>query len=192
VGAGVGALAGALKGGVGTASVVTDHGVTVGALIVANPVGSVLDPGTGLPWGDPGPAHRLRPPEPAEVAALAELAPKTTVLNTTIGVVASDAALSKSGCRRVAMAAHDGLARAVRPAHSPLDGDTIFALATATAPTPRPVTPVPAGFAAELPLLAEVCAAAAVAVERAVVDAVLSATSVAGVPAYRDVAPSAL
>jgi L-aminopeptidase/D-esterase-like protein len=112
-------------------------------------------------------------------------------LNTTIGVVATDAALSKAGCRRVAMAAHDGLARAIVPAHLPLDGDSIFALATGTRQVEHPDGPAAAvEFPAELPVLAPVCAAAAVAMERAVVDAVLSATSVAGVPAYRDVLSS--
>ncbi|MGW6377859.1 P1 family peptidase [Rhodococcus sp. NPDC055112] len=198
VGAGVGARAGVLKGGVGTASLVLGagaaEGVTVAALIVANPVGSVFDPGTGLPWGV-GVAEAagwgLRVPDAAELATAIELGQKGTVLNTTIGVVATDATLSKGGCRRVAVAGHDGLARAIRPAHSPLDGDTLFALATGTRATAPAPVPMPAAFPAELALLDAVCAAAADAVSRAIVGAVLAATPVAGIPSYRELFPSA-
>ncbi|SDE12738.1 P1 family peptidase [Rhodococcus tukisamuensis] len=200
VGAGVGARAGILKGGVGTASAVLGpgpaEGVTVAALVVANPVGAVFDPATGLPWGvGPGDLERwgLRMPDPAELAAAVELGQKGTVLNTTIGVVATDAPLGKAGCRRVAVAGHDGMARAIRPAHSPLDGDTLFALATGTHPGPTPdaALPVPAAFAADLPVLAAVCEAAADVTARAIVDAILTATPVAGIPTYRELFPSA-
>ncbi|MGW5574891.1 P1 family peptidase [Nocardia thailandica] len=194
-GAGVGARAGALKGGIGSASLVFEEGpaagVTVAALIVANPVGSVLDPRTGLPWGTgtDGPAHfGLRAGTPEQIARARDLPTKGTVLNTTIGVVATDAPLDPAGCRRLATTAHDGLARAIRPVHSPLDGDTLFALATGTAAVPAP-PPLPAAFPADLLLLDQLCTAAAVVVERAVVDAVLRAESVAGIPAYRDLFP---
>lgn len=197
VGAGVGARAGALKGGVGTSSVVIAdgpaRGTTVGALMVANPVGSVFDPRTGLPWGvgtEGAEAFGLAIPERAELLAANEIAAKGTVLNTTIGVVATNAALGKASCRRIAVAGQDGLARAIRPAHSPLDGDTIFAVATG-AREPETSIEMPSAFAPELPVLDAVCAAAAVAVERAIVNAVLAATSVAGIPSYRDLFPSA-
>jgi L-aminopeptidase/D-esterase-like protein len=191
VGAGVGARAGSIKGGVGTASIVLSDGaaagVTVAALIVANPVGSVFDPRTGLPWGagTDGPEHfGLRPADAEQLANANALAVKGTVLNTTIGVVATDAPLDPVGCRRMATTAHDGLARAIRPAHSPLDGDTMFALATGTA---QPTNfPVPSAFPQDLLVLDEVCTAAAVCVERAIVDAVLAARSVAGIPSYLD------
>ncbi|WP_040794851.1 P1 family peptidase [Nocardia higoensis] len=194
VGAGVGARAGSIKGGIGTASVVLGDGLaagmTVSALIVANPVGSVFDPRTGLPWGvgTDGPGwFGLRPPSPERLAEANALPVKGTVLNTTIGVVATDAALGTTACRRLATTAHDGLARAIRPAHSPLDGDTLFAVATGA--VPLPVVPLPAAFPPELLVLDALCTAAAVCVERAVVDAVLSATAVAGIPAYRDLFP---
>lgn len=197
VGAGTGARAGVLKGGVGTASAVIEggpaDGVTVAALMVANPVGSVWDPETGLPWGlSRADAERrgIRQPSPDDLTAANALAEKSTVLNTTIGVVATDAKLSKTSCRRIAVAGHDGMARAIRPAHSPLDGDTIFALATGTHETPSP-DGVPAAFPNELPILDAVCTAAATVVQRAIVDAILSATAVAGIPSYRDVFPSA-
>ncbi|MGN2641308.1 P1 family peptidase [Nocardia takedensis] len=196
VGAGVGARAGAIKGGVGSASVVLGEGpaagVTVAALIVANPVGSVFDPRTGLPWGTgtDGPEFfGLRPPAADALAAANALPVKGTVLNTTIGVIATDAALDPAGCHRLATTGHDGLARAIRPAHSPLDGDTLFALATGTRTTPGP--PLPPAFPPDLLVLDALCTAAAVCVERAVVDAILSARSVAGIPAYRDLFPDA-
>ncbi|WP_067549043.1 P1 family peptidase [Nocardia crassostreae] len=192
VGAGTGARAGSIKGGIGTASVrFTDGpaaGMTVGALIVANPVGSVFDPRTGLPWGvgTDGPEHfGLRPPSGEQLAAANALPVKGTVLNTTIGVVATDAALDPAACRRLAATAHDGLARAIRPAHSPLDGDTLFALATGTA-EPAAGFPLPPAFPADMLVLDQLCTAAAVCVERAIVDAILSATTVAGIPSYAD------
>ncbi|MEU7633622.1 P1 family peptidase [Nocardia sp. NPDC049220] len=195
VGAGVGARAGSIKGGVGTASVVLGAGaaagITVAALIVANPVGSVFDPRTGLPWGSgtDGPGYfGLRPPTPEQIAAADALPVKGTVLNTTIGVVATDAALDPAGCQRMAATAHDGLARAIRPAHSPLDGDTLFALATGTAESAATVA-LPPAFPPDLLVLDEVCTAAAVCVERAIVDAIRSAHAVAGIPAYHDLFP---
>ncbi|MFR9751748.1 P1 family peptidase [Nocardia sp. 004] len=195
VGAGVGARAGSIKGGVGTASIVLSDGaaagITVAALIVANPVGSVFDPRTGLPWGcgtDGPDFFGLRAPTDEQLAAANTLPVKGTVLNTTIGVVATDAALDPAGCRRVAVTAHDGLARAIRPAHSPLDGDTLFALATGTADI-RASPPLPPAFPADLLVVDQICTAAAVCVERAVVDAIRSAHAVAGIPAYRDLFP---
>ncbi|WP_187583944.1 P1 family peptidase [Gordonia sp. OPL2] len=196
VGAGAGARAGAVKGGVGTASVtLTDGpaaGVTVGALMVANPVGSVIDPSTGLPWGATSSDidhFGLGVPAADEVARYAELTAKQTVLNTTIGVVATDAVLDAASTRRVAMAGHDGLARAIDPAHSPLDGDTVFAVSTRTTRPEQP--PVPGGMNPDVALLAEVSRVAAVVVQRAIVGAVLAATPVAGVPTYADIVPSA-
>jgi L-aminopeptidase/D-esterase-like protein len=199
VGAGTGARAGFLKGGIGTASAVLADGpaagATVAALVVANPVGSVVDPRSGLPWGiasDGAEYFGLRAPSAEQVAALNELAEKGTVLNTTIGVVATDAELPASACRRMAMAAHDGLARAVRPAHSPLDGDTFFALATNRVTLAAPEPALPAEFPTELAATSALCAAAAVCMERAIVDAILSAHSVAGIPAYRELLSSAV
>lgn len=178
VGAGAGARAGTLKGGVGSASVDLGNGIVVGAVVVANPVGLVINPATGLPWSaDILP--ELSVPPPAEVEKLRGLPDKSVSLNTTIGAVATNAALSKAQCRRVAIAAHDGLARAIRPAHTPMDGDTLYVLATGTG-----------GGDADA-LTAAVGIAAADCVERAVARAVVGAASVAGIPAYRDVLPGA-
>ncbi|KIQ16365.1 P1 family peptidase [Rhodococcus sp. MEB064] len=203
VGAGTGARAGVLKGGVGSASMLIESGaaagLTVSALMVCNPVGSVFDPASGTLWGASSvPELDLRDPDAADIAAAAALAPKDTSLNTTIGVVATDADLGAPACRRLAVAAHDGLARAIRPAHSPLDGDTIFALATGRT---EPIDDGRGGVDAsgpddpamlpDLAVLDALCAAVAVVAERAIVRAVLAATSVAGIPSYRDVFPSA-
>ena len=139
VGAGAGALVGklfglerAMKGGVGTASL-TAGGVTVGALVVCNAVGDVFDPATGqLVAGarTPDGAHLLG----ARDAMLAGQLPQHLLAgtHTTIGVVATDAVLSKPQAQRLAQAAHDGLARTINPVHSMFDGDTLFALGTGT------------------------------------------------------------
>lgn len=201
VGAGAGARAGELKGGVGSASIrITSGpatGITVAALVVVNPVGAVIDPSTGVPWGA-GPSeldyYGLRPPAVDEIARLCSLTTEPTSLNTTIGVIATDAALDPASATRVAMTAHDGLARAIRPAHSPLDGDTLFAVATgAVTPTPgegeEPA--IPMGMNQQTALVAVIGEAAATAVQRAIVKAVLSADPVAGIPSYRQTLPSA-
>ena len=185
VGAGVGARAGVLKGGVGTASRVLDCGVTVGAIVVVNSAGEVLDTATGLPWmADLVAAFGLGAPTAEQVASYADLHRAFSPLNTTIAVIATDAALSSAGCRRVAIAAQDGLARAIRPVHTPLDGDTVFALATgAVEVPPDPDTPV--AMLPETALTTAVCTAAADCLARAVLAGVLAAESVAGIPTYR-------
>lgn len=137
VGAGTGALTAMLKGGLGSASFVLDNGVTVGALVAANPVGSVTTPGERHFWAAPfevdgefgalGPDHAtgLNGPYASRKAQLL-----TQRGNTTIAIVATDAALTKAQCQRMAIAAHDGMARAIVPAHTPHDGDLVFALST--------------------------------------------------------------
>jgi L-aminopeptidase/D-esterase-like protein len=192
VGAGVGARAGVLKGGLGTASVTLDGiGVTVGAVVAVNAAGSVVDPATGLPWM----AHLIasfgltRPPAD-EIAAFATLSRDESPLNTTIAVVATDAALSPAACRRVAIAAHDGLAHTIRPAHTPVDGDTVFALATGAIEVP-PAADTPASLSPETKLVAAIGAAAADCLAHAVLTAVLAAQSVAGIPTYRSMLPGA-
>lgn len=191
VGAGVGARAGALKGGVGTASTTLPSGVTVGAVVVVNAVGDVVDPATGLPWmAELIETFGLTVPPPEQISALAQLPSTLRPLNTTIAVVATDAALSPVGCRRVAIAAQDGLARTIRPAHTPLDGDTVFALATGAVEVP-PAVGTPAALSPETELVTAVGAAAADCLARAVLGGVIAAESVAGIPTYRDMLPGA-
>ena len=205
VGAGTGAMAGAIKGGVGRAAVTLADGSTVAAIVVANPMGAVagLD---GRLWADPG---RGVIPESA-LAAIGERfvgltkvpVPKDAAggggdgavgkLNTTIGCIVTDAALTQDQAKRLAMAGHDGLARAIRPAHLPMDGDTLFCLATGTfrAAGALEGEKDPAGPSAsdsvDPAVLALLSAAAADAVEHAIVDAVTAAESRAGVPSFTD------
>ncbi|MEU2762274.1 MULTISPECIES: P1 family peptidase [unclassified Streptomyces] len=147
VGAGTGALAGQLKGGIGTASVRLASGVTVGAVVAVNAAGSVIDPRTGVLFGEYGAGAPPVPP-PAGVHAAAErrLAQEREAteaagggippFNTTIAVVATDADLTRAQAQKLAGTAHDGLARAVRPVHLLTDGDTVFTLATGQVPVP--------------------------------------------------------
>ena len=177
VGAGTGAAAGRLKGGVGTASTVLGSGITVAALVVVNAVGSVMDSKTGALYGELALGH-VHLPEAhvhetarrrlAEAAAAARKAPPA--LNSTLAVVATDAELSKAQAQKLAGTAHDGIARAVRPVHLLNDGDTVFALATGAHP-----------LDAEQPLaLNGILAAGADVVTRAIVRAVRAAESVDG------------
>jgi L-aminopeptidase/D-esterase-like protein len=192
VGAGAGARVGVLKGGVGTASVtLTDIGVTVGAIVVVNAAGDAVATGTGLPWqADHVEEFGLVAPPADQIAAYAARHTEHSPLNTTIAVVATDAAMSAAACRRVAVAAHDGLARTIRPCHTPLDGDTVFALATGAVEVP-PDPETPASMTPEVPLITAVGAAAADVLARAVLVGVLAAESVAGIPTYRDMLPGA-
>jgi len=191
VGAGVGARAGVLKGGVGTASIVLESGVTVGAIVVINSAGEVLDTVTGLPWmAEFAAEFGLGAPPDDQIAGYAALVRQTSPLNTTIAVIATDAALSKSACHRVAVAAQDGLARAIRPVHTPIDGDTVFVLATG-AITVQPSPDTPAAMSPETALTTAVGAAAADCLSRAVLGGVLAAASVAAIPTYRSVLPGA-
>ena len=186
VGAGAGAAVGSLKGGVGTASEVVGE-FTVGALAAVNAAGEGVDLATGRAYaadhevdGEFGVRWPSRP---------GSVEPRRTDLNTTIGVVAVDAALSKAEARRLTVAAQDGLARAVRPAHGMFDGDTVFALATGARELPSADGPF--GLAARAGTLDALCAAAARVFARAMVHGLLSATTAGGVPAYRDVWPEA-
>jgi L-aminopeptidase/D-esterase-like protein len=192
VGAGTGARVGVLKGGVGTASVtLTDIGVTVGAIVIVNAAGDSVDPATGLPWqADQIEEFGLTRPPADQIAAFAARNVEFSPLNTTIAVIATDAALSPAGCHRIAIAAHDGLARTIRPCHTPLDGDTVFALATGAVEVP-PDPETPASMSPEVPLITAIGAAAADVLARAVLVGVLAAESVAGIPTYRDMLPGA-
>ncbi len=196
VGAGTGAVAGGLQGGVGCASVRLPSGLVVGALAVVNSSGSVIDPATSLPWVTDG-THLRRPP-PSERRALgdhlerlaaARLAPP---LNTTIGVVATTARLSTAECSKLAAVAHDGLARAIRPAHSTFDGDTVFALATGADELPAAEAPAFRAPRSRAAAFDEVLRAGADCFARACTRAVLEAASVpGGPPSYRDLCPGA-
>ncbi len=187
VGAGAGAKAGSLKGGVGTASERVGE-FTVGVVAAVNAAGEAVDLSTGRAFAadhEVGGEFGVRwPDRPGDVEA------KAAGLNTTIGVVAVDAALSKAEARRLAVAAQDGIARSVRPAHTMFDGDTVFALATGARELPGGAGPVAATRRAAV--LDTLCSAAARVFARAMVHGVLDATSAGGMRAYRDVWPGAL
>lgn len=202
VGAGTGAVAGGIKGGVGTASWVLASGTTVAALAVVNAAGSVADPDTGALWGA-RPATwsdefgRVGGPLPAATVERARqrlTAARARPFNTTLAVVATDAALTRAQAQKLAGTAHDGLARAVRPVHLLSDGDTVFAMATGRRPVVPPDQPDPAdpafGVHIEAGAVNDILAAGADTVTRAVLHAVLAARSVAGpggtFPSYRD------
>jgi L-aminopeptidase/D-esterase-like protein len=192
VGAGVGARAGVLKGGIGTASIRLEAiGVTVGAVVAVNSAGNIADPRTGLPWMAEYIAELdLTPPPAEQISAFAALDAELSPLNTTIAVVATDALLSPAACRRVAVAAQDGLARTIRPAHTPLDGDSVFVLATGAIEV-EPASDIPAAMSPETKLTTTIGAAAADCLAQAVMAGILAAESVAGIPTYRDMLPGA-
>lgn len=154
-GAGYGARAGDRAGGIGSASLVSDDGIRVAALIAVNSFGAVTDAAGGA-----APVHgRVTLPKAGLLGG-----------NTTIGAVATNLALDKAQCRRLAIMAQDGLARAIRPIHTPFDGDTLFALSTGARALDASDTPVPLA-------LTVAGAMAADCVVRAVAKAVAAATA---------------
>lgn len=199
VGAGTGALAGGLKGGIGSASLVLASGHTVAALVVVNAAGSPVDLATGelhaVRHGVPGEFGDLHRPAAEEASAHREALAAARVARiealraaraTTIGVVATDAPLTKAGCQKLAGVSHDGLARAISPVHTAFDGDAIFAMSTTRGEALDPVD------------LFELHAAAADCVTRAIGHAMLAATSVdrttdggMSLRSWRDTFPSA-
>jgi L-aminopeptidase/D-esterase-like protein len=157
-GAGTGALTANLKGGLGSASLVLPSGHTVGALVVANPTGSVTVGDSKHFWAAPfevdgefGGLGAFQGSVPFAQSARTKRDWVNPVASTTLAIVATDAALTKSQANRMAVAAQDGMARGVSPAHSAVDGDLVFALATGTRPRDdKPLTVVHIGHAAAL------------------------------------------
>jgi len=188
VGAGAGACTRSLSGGIGTASE-SVGGFVVGALAAVNAAGEGVDLATGRPFAAD---HELDgefgvaawPDRPGALST-----PPPPDLNTTIGVVAVDAALSKAECRRLAVAAQDGLARAIRPAHTMFDGDTVFVLATGSRELPGGNGVV--GGPGRAVALDALCSAAARVFARALVHGLLRTGPTGGLPSYSDVWPEA-
>lgn len=194
LGAGTGARAGGLQGGVGMASTtltIDGTDVTIAALAVVNASGAVVDPTTGSPWTN---VRALRRPPAAQRRALREHLAATAApapLNTTIGVVATTVALSRPEAGRLAQSAHDGLARAIRPAHALVDGDTIFGLSTGRHSLTDATSGTVRAEGSRVIQLNLVFAAAASVFETACADAVVTATSVGSMRSYRDLCPGA-
>jgi L-aminopeptidase/D-esterase-like protein len=178
VGAGAGATVGkmfglsrAMKGGIGTASIRVGD-VVVAALVAVNALGDVLDPRTGTLLAGARGADGTRLVNTLEVLKRGiEPSPGRFGENTTIGVVATNAAFDKAGMTKIAQMSQDGLARAINPVHTPFDGDTLFALSTAR------VKGASVGVVGAL---------AADVVAEAVVRAIKNAEGLPGIPAYRD------
>jgi L-aminopeptidase/D-esterase-like protein len=183
VGAGTGAVSGTIKGGIGSASELLASGVTIAALVAVNSLGSVINRATGLPWevhmevdGEFGSEGRRSVKLPS---ATAPASPS----NTTLGVIATNAALTKAQAQKIAQMSHDGLARAIRPAHTMFDGDTIFCMATGehNLKDSEGFFSVPIANA-----MNELGRAAADCMSRAIVRAVLDAQSMGKISAFRD------
>jgi D-aminopeptidase len=180
VGAGAGAMAAMQKGGLGSASMVLPDGTTVGALVAVNSLGSVTTPGDRhfgaasfemdgeFGGAGPDPASGLVNAQPSRKERAMFMHATGQMANTTIAVVATDAPLSKSQCHRMAVTAHDGLARAIVPAHTPLDGDLVFAASTGV------------GEIVDHQAMRDIGAAAAVCLSRAICRGVYEAIAAEG------------
>lgn len=199
VGAGTGCtvakLAGAeylLKSGIGTASIRHESGLVVGALVAVNAVGDVFDPDTGALLAGPRGTRRGQMRQGADLLLERTLADyieegermraetqtaAAELKNTTIGVVATNAELSKAQASRLAIMATDGLATAIRPAHTPADGDTVFALATGRFDLEIEAHPS---------LITLIGAMGARALGQAIVNGVQAAEGLAGVPSAQE------
>ena len=181
VGAGTGALTANLKGGLGSASLVLPSGHIVGALVVANPTGSVTMGDSAHFWASPfevdgefGGRGPLVAPLSFAQSARTKRDGTSAIANTTIAIVATDAVLSKAQAKRMAVAAQDGIARSASPSHTPVDGDLVFSVATGDKPILDPILD-----------LIHLGHAAAVCLARAMARAIYLAT-----PAPGDIVPT--
>ena len=181
-GAGYGATTVNLKGGLGSASAQTRDGVTVGAIVAVNAVGSVTVGSSAHFWAarfeQNGESGGRGLPSPLPPDALSIRFKGGVRQNTTIALVATDAVLTKAQAKRLAVVAHDGLARAIYPVHTPLDGDIVFAASTGKHDLADPIY-----------AFAELGALAANVLARAVARAVYEATALpcpGALPSWRD------
>lgn len=178
VGAGAGATVGKfannrpMKGGIGTASLRGPDGLVVGAIIAVNAAGSIIDRRTGKPVAGVRTADGGGLEDPFALIRGTSRVIGREMENTTIGVVATNARLTKAQALRVSIMAQDGLARAIFPAHTPGDGDTLFVLAT--------------GGLTDAPNVSRIGSLAAEVVSDAILRAVREATGLPGYPAVRD------
>lgn len=175
-GAGYGALTAGLKGGLGSASAILPNGLAIAALVVVNAVGAVNIGKTRHFWAAPFELNNefggLGLPDPLPEAIEVPIKfrdHQSSSMNTTIGIIATNAALTKSEAKRLAINAHDGFSRAIWPAHTPLDGDLVFALATGS--KPRPANPIE---------MIELCSAGAMTMARAIARGVFAAKPAPG------------
>jgi L-aminopeptidase/D-esterase-like protein len=166
-----------MKAGLGTAAITREDGLTVAALAAVNAIGQIVDPVSGQAVAGPrSPDGRTLVDLRALVVAGSFVPQADPGESTTLGVVATNAQLTQAQAQKMAQMAHDGLARTIYPAHLPLDGDTIFALATGTHPAHADLNVIGA-------LAAEVMA-------RAILRAARQASGLPGLPAARDLPPA--
>lgn len=183
VGAGTGAFSGSIKGGVGTASLVLDSGITVAAIVAVNSDGTVVDPVTGKPWEIKGEIDGEFGAQGQRAVKVPPKPPSGPIQNTTIGLIATDAKLTKAQAQKIAQMAHDGIGRAIRPAHTMFDGDAIFCLATGQKDLTENCGFF---FAPQAQCINELGDAAAECMSRAIIRAILTAHSLAGMTAFCD------
>jgi L-aminopeptidase/D-esterase-like protein len=184
VGAGTGAICGGIKAGFGYAEKQLASGVSVAAAVVVNAAGSAVDPATGRLWADRDQLFAA-PARPERQALAAAFTAAQASVATTIGAVMTDAILSKAQATKLAAVAHDGMARAIRPIHSMVDGDTVFCLASDR----RPVAEDPMRALLAFNTL---LAATADVFTDACLDAMLAARERGSWKSYTDLAPSVL
>jgi L-aminopeptidase/D-esterase-like protein len=165
----------AMKGGTGTASESSVHGLIAGAIAAVNAAGDVVDPDSGEVLAGARKKDGSFDPTLNVLREGRIWQPEGPLQNTVLVVVATNAALTKEQANRLATVCHDGIARAVRPAHTQSDGDIVFTLSTGERQLEGPDYRIVEAMATR-------------AVERAIVRGVTEATSVPGIPAYRDVA----
>jgi len=183
LGAGTGAYAGGIKGGIGTASAVLESGLTMAALVAVNPRGSVVNPQTGELWEQKHELDGEFGNQGQRCVKLPPLPVSEPIKNTTIAVVATDAILAKHQAQKIAQMAHDGMARVIRPIHTMTDGDTVFCMATGKKALPA----TDADYASrDLDAFNMLGHAAADCLARAIIQAVVSAESLGGMVAFRD------
>ena len=186
VGAGAGAIAAGIKGGLGTASIDIGNGVIVGAIVAVNAGGSTVNPKTGELYGaylEIGDEFAIYS-DPDALASANVDTDSEPVKNTTIACIATNVKLTKAQAKKIAEMAHDGMARAIRPSHTMFDGDTIFVLGTGEL-SPE-VLQQEATWGYMPANINKIGAAAADTLTRAIVHAMLSAESVGEVKSYRD------
>ncbi len=183
VGAGTGAVAGGIKGGIGTASIVLKSGIIVAALAAVNSHGTLINPETGALWEaglEMGSEFKGQGGRRVKAPGIGD---GRVGQNTTLGIVATDAVITKVMAKKIAKMAHDGMARAVRPAHTLFDGDTVFCMGTGMKPLPDAD-----GFfeGAGAMAINEIGHAAADCLARAMIRGVVDADTRYGVTAFKD------
>lgn len=182
-GAGTGAVAGCIKGGIGTASIVLNSGITVAALAAVNSHGTIVNPETGTLWEAGMEMDSEFKGQASRRVKAPDIGSGKVGQNTTLGIVATDAVITKVMATKIAQMAHDGMARAIRPAHTMFDGDTVFCMGTCKHALPDADGVFPFSRAQAIN---DIGHAAANCLARAIVRGVVDAKSCGHTVAFRD------